>query len=358
MQEVKTVYWVEAHTGWGKHDGEEGHTFSTQHWLRMTPPAEAWRTDFDGSWSHDVTDEHGHLHTASTWKMCHFHPHSRPYDPEDLLRQVFFPLPVHNPSSEVSSTTKRPRTEWQNEQVEIKGQSLVRWYRDYVQDNFHVTQTIWTESETHRIVRKERRETDLLTGKPASIVICDRYTYNAELPAGTFEMPSDKPLVTPDYQNIMPEVWDALSASEQQAVQETINRSDAGWRSADFAAFASAWEFDFVSLVPHVAEWQERVQQQTGLWSRWTSVVKAANTQNFVPITVTTHTFRWGPEKRKVLRVKVKLDVAWKVGATGWDGGAEFYLRRKGHGYRIVHWECPWEEIRDALTADRENASA
>lgn len=340
MAEIETAAWVETRTRWDRHDGEEI-AMSTPHWLRMNPPAEAWHIDFEDSWSHDVADERGRYHTASTWDKCHFYPHNRPYAPDHLLTKVFFP-----PAPEASSPTQCSRLEWQHEQVEQEGKSLLRWYCDYVQDNFHVTQSIWAEPESRRIVRKERHETDLQTGEPAAIIVCDQYLYNGEPPAGTFEMPAGKPIVTPDYGNTMPEVWDTFSTKEQAAIQEIINRSDAGWRNADFSPFASVWEFDFVSLVPREAEWRERVQQQAGLWNRWISVVESANTQRFIPVTIAVTTFRWGPERYKVLRVKVKLKVAQEEGASEWEGHAEFYLRRKGRGYRIVHWECPWEEIK------------
>ncbi|HLK58295.1 MAG TPA: hypothetical protein VKU00_17140 [Chthonomonadaceae bacterium] len=343
MQSIETASWVETQTRWEKTFGE--HTLSSQHWLRTNPPTEASYIDFGDSWSHDVTDERGHLHTASTWKICQFFPHQRPYDALSLQRRVLFAPPQRDGSS------LRPDRNWRHDQVEHEGRAVNQWFREYVQDNFRVTETLWTELQTHRILRKECRQTDPRTGRLIAVDVCDRYVYNEKPPSGIFEMPPGKRLVT--HKDTMPEVWETLPARDQQAIQATINRSDKAWCSSDSLAFASVWEFDFVRLASRQAEWQQRVEEQKGLWSHWTSVVQTARTQQFVPVTVARHTFKWGPEKRKVLRVHVKVHVASNRGAKEWTGDAEFYLRRKGRGYRIVHWECPWEEIRDAVRAER-----
>lgn len=145
----------------------------------------------------------------------------------------------------------------------------------------------------------------------------------------------------------MPEVWDTLSPQQRQALQETIARSDAGWKNADFLTFASAWKFDYADLIPRKEEWEARVQQQTGLWSRWDSEVESVRTRSPIMVPIDTHSFRGVTQKRRVLRVRVKLSVVWEEG-TLWTGRAFFSLLRRGRGVRIVYWECPWEEIKAA----------
>jgi hypothetical protein len=344
MQDIKTAHWVETHTLWERDDGEED-TFPIREWIRLDPPARAWQNDHDGSWSYDVVDERGRLHTVSTWKHCSLDPDYRPPDPKVLLQDVLFSPPVADDS--VDPFPSQRRVEWQHEQVEMDGVSLVKWYREYTHGNFGVVESVWTEPQTHRIVRKESRETNLLTGKPAILEVCDRYTYNEEPPEGTFEMPADKPIITHEDKDLMPEVWDTLSATEQQAIQKTIDRSDAGWQNADFQAFASVWDFDFQSHLPRQLEWQSRVRQQAGLWNRWNSEVESAITMDCIPVRIarTSFTFAMRP-KRKVLWVKVKLNVAWSEEESAWEDTAEFYIRRKGRGYRIVHWDFRGEQIK------------
>jgi hypothetical protein len=92
----------------------------------------------------------------------------------------------------------------------------------------------------------------------------------------------------------------------------------------------------------------KRVKQQAEIWGIWHSEVESANTQNFVPILTDTHSCTFTLSKRKMLRVKVKLQVAWNSGESAWEGKADFYLRREKGRYRIVHWECPWKEIKAA----------
>ena len=255
---------------------------------------------------------------------------------------------------EQNKSSTRPDLIWRHNKVEHEGHAANQWFREYIHDNFRVTETVWTELQTPRIVRKECRQTDPQTGRLIAVEVCDRYVYNEDPPAGIFEMPAGKRLVTYN-KDLMPEVWDTLPARDRKAVQTAINRSDEAWRNADALTFASVWEFGFVSLVPREGEWQQRVEEQKGLWSRWDSVVETANTQRIIFVTVARYTYKWAPERRKVLHVRVRLNVAGNQRANEWTGCAEFYLRRKGRGYRIVHWDCPLEEIRDALGAERVN---
>lgn len=343
---IKTAQWYVTKVRWSEPDYEEC-ALSTQEWIRLQPPVYAWRVIFDdNSWSHDVMDERGHMHTASSMDVCFHRPHLSPYTGVDLLRKVLF-WPTENRESAGSSSLQRQRPEsvWQREPVEVEGESLVRWHQETIEDNFHVSHAIWTDAMTARITRQERTETNLLTGKPACFIVYDRYVYNQEAPTGTFEMPPDKPIVNPNFKETMPEVWDTLSAKQKQTIQETIARSDLGWLNADFAVFSSVWDFDTVKLLPSEAEWKARIQQQANLWHTWISKIEIGNIQAYVPLTTATNTCTLIQVKYKILAVTATLQVTQGDGERTWYGLSEFFLRRTRHGYRIVHWDCPWKEI-------------
>jgi len=340
VENVETAAWTETSTRWEQPARE--YTLTWQHWLRTNPPAESRHIDFGSSWSHDITDERGHTHSASTWKMCHHHPHRSPYTSESLSSRVLFPTSPETPAHQ------RPELNWRREAVDYDGQSLLHWFREYVQGNFRVSENIWTELRTRRIVRKECRQTNLITGKLAEVEVCDRYVYDEELPPGVFEAPAGKPFVTPDTSDIMPEVWDTLPEEDRRNIQEVISLSDDAWLRSDAAAFAGAWEFRAVREVPREAEWRRRMLRHKEIWSRWSSEAIAATSQEFIPISIGRHTFKMARVKGKVLRVTVKLTANRHHPGTEWVGSSEFYVQRRAAGYRIVHWECPWAEILNA----------
>lgn len=341
---IRTAHWTETRTRWDDKDGEDICAVM-QEWIRVSPPAHAWRNDRSDGWSHDVIDARGHFHTASTWKTCSLRPHSSPFLTTEVLKKVLF-LP-----DEVDNNAQPPgdkRKEWKRETVQQGRHTLIHWQHETIQGNFHVTEAVWTERDTPRIVRQERRETNLLNQKPASLTVCDRYIYNAEPPTGTFHMPPDKPVETRTYKDTMPEVWETFTQQEQRAIKTLLARSDAAWQNGDFGVFASHWQFQFTTDLPDETTWKARVEQQAGIWSHWHSEVESANTQDFVPVRIDTHSCTFRLSKRKVLRAKVKLQVTWDGAERPWEGKAEFYLRREGRRYHIVHWECPWEEIKAA----------
>ena len=337
--------------GTEEHD-PPSHGFSRREYIRFDPPAHANYQDFTNSWSHNVRNERGSFHTASSWDVCSLYPHQWPFTAAGLLKDVLFAPPASEEN--VSGSLPASHDRWQSASVEVDGRALIRWHQETVEGNFRVARSVWTEAATHRIMRREQREINLLTGEDARFTVHDRYIYDAPPPDGAFEMPPDKPIVTIDTRGIMPEVWDTLSPAQRQSLQRTINLSDAGWRKADFAAFGAGWAFGAAGHLPPESEWQERVQKQAGMWREWNSEITSVNTQPFVPVTVATNSYRWqkmkdgAQVKNEFLRVKVKLRVTWGEDGGAWEGAADFFLRRKGRGYKIAHWECPWAEIESA----------
>lgn len=200
VRTIKTAQWTETRTRWDDKNGEEIST-GEQEWIRVSPPAHARRHDYTDSWSHDVSDKRGHFHTASSWKTYTLDSHSTPFLITDVLNKVVFVLSEEDMAAQTSGNE---REAWKQTTVQQDSRALVCWQRETIQHNFHVTESVWTEADTPRIVRKERRENNLLTRKPASLTICDAYVYNVEPPAGTFEMPPDKSLETRTYKDTIP----------------------------------------------------------------------------------------------------------------------------------------------------------
>ena len=353
MQTVQTASWIETHTlaEAGDMDVDE-EAIPMQFWLRIDPPALAWRDDYGEAWSHRVIDGARHLYTASTWKTCDLDVKKAPITVEELLNHVLFP--GASAENDIQADNRANRMVWHHEEVEREGRMLVQWSAEGAQDSYHVMERIWTESDTHRIVGRERREIDPVTNETVSLTTSTNYRYNEPLPEGAFEMPSDKPIIQRKDRDIMPEVWDTLSEKQRQAVQAILHRSEAAWQEGDFNAFSAVWNFHIAKHLPLASEWQERLQQQAMPVRRWQSQVVSANKQEFIPVMVAVSSFRWGPERHKVLRVKSKLSVSWGE-SEAWTGTTEYYVRRRGRGYRIVHWECPWEEIKEAQQAGRQS---
>lgn len=345
---IRTAQWRESSTRWGE-PGDEEHSRQMQNWIRFYSPSHAWHSGEGEDWSHDVMDERSHMHTASSWDMCSLHPHPRPMIANNLLRKVVFWRPETEERG-AGSVLQWSRDTWQQEIVEMDGQPLVRWHQETIEANFRVAQSIWTEAATRRIVRQERRETNVLTGRDACFVVNDQYVYNVEPPVRTFEMPIGKPIITDDDDISARDMWKTLTAKQRQRIRDTLNQSDTGWSSADFAAFAGAWEFGMTSHLPSEAEWRERVQRQEGQWRAWNSEIESADTQTYLPVNVTTDTVTLMTVKDEILCVEAKLRVTWDDTENLWEGESVFFLWRKGRGYKIVHWECPWAEIQAART--------
>lgn len=365
-QAIKTARWIETSHHYGKYP----HSSISNYWVRLDPPVMAWINQFlpgphanKTEWSHSIQDQRGDWHTVSTWDHCDLLTDTR-HSPtsESIVKRILAPPMTQSEEAANPSRRFQAGEKWRSELVEQNGQMLLRMERAFVRGNFRIEQRLLADPETRRLIHHERRQVDIATGQPTLYDISDQYTYNPDVPAGVFEMPPDKPIRIRDMrslaQDVAPEVWDSLSAQQQQALQATIDRSDAAWQKGDFQEFASVWKFDFVKKAPPKADWQARVENQVGLWRRWESQVLSAKVQRYIPVSIASNAFSWGNEKPKVLAVEVKLNVTWTEDGDTWEGNAEFFLRRIGRGFRIVHWECPWEEIKAVHQGEREPTQA
>jgi hypothetical protein len=157
-------------------------------WLRANPPTLAWRTEDGGYWSLDVIDGRGRWHTDSNRVNCLLYPAS-PLTAEALARRVVAPEPPSGPVFEESldSLAVRPVFLWTGLR------RALRYDWDVIRGNFRVRYTVWVERKTRRLIRKEKREFNLLTGREFSLEVHDRYLYNRKPPPDAFEMPPGRP---------------------------------------------------------------------------------------------------------------------------------------------------------------------
>jgi hypothetical protein len=336
MDELTSAEWVETHTQYP----DPEHTHLMRYWVRFDPPAEAWRGAFD---THDIVDERGHLHTAASWEDCVLYPSPNRPTREGLLRKVVMEhLPVDEGAGELSQGVGT----WRCERVELDGRPAVRYAAEYAKESFRVAHAVWFDPETRRVLRREREETDPLTGQVVLREVCHQYRYNHEAPAGTFDLPpSGKSLVRHERGDLWPDVTKTLPESEREQIEEAIRSSGTGWATDDFADFGRCWRFESgPGLLPSEADWEARVEQQRGRWDRWESRIVEIRRMDRLVVATASHSFR-SVERPGVLRVKVALRVGWG-GAGVWEGDAAFQVIQEPEGYRILHWECPFEEIR------------
>lgn len=252
---------------------------------------------------------------------------------------------------------------WQQQAVEREGRPVIQWYRKTMEQDYYVEEMVWTEPDTSRIVSKERKGIDPVTGQTIFLDTSENYRYNEGLPEGFFDAPPEMQVVQQDYAELEAGVWDRLSAKERVGIQTIIHRSEDAWQNANFAAFTAVWNFHVVDYLPLDTEWKQRLEAQAESGSHWHSEVEIAHRQDYIPITVTIRgpsksgegIFMWGLERRKVLHVKARLSVFWGE-KMEWEGTTVYYVGRRGRGCRIVHWECPWEKIKEAQQAAKQSS--
>jgi len=185
------------------------------------------------------------------------------------------------------------------------------------------------------------------------VEVCDGYRYNEEPPEGTFDLPAGKRLVTPDPVPASPDITGTLPAEERAELVRLISASEAGWEAGDFRAFAKAWKFKDARSkrpLPSREEWRERVEAQKGRRADWASRIVSVEQADYFPVTTGPNACT-GVRMPGVLQVRTSLHVRGAAGGPEWEGEARFFVQRGKTGFRIVHWEAPVEEIREATRA-------
>ena len=237
---IQYVQWVE--TDESKHHAHLPPLCTTTRvWLRIDPPARAWRnelTDGGSSWSLDVIDERGQFHTASSWKVCSLNPAIRPpITSEGLLRETLAP----EVQDSGTNHSRDPQYRWVVSEVEFDGKQVHRYDREVIRGNFLLKYATWADSGTHRLLRKERKEVNLSSGRQIQFTVCDRYVYNKRPPAHTFAMPKGKRIVKQDASDSTRTEWIDISNEDKREILAVLNGLDQGWRETNFRRFSSVW---------------------------------------------------------------------------------------------------------------------
>jgi len=94
-----------------------------QWWLRLDPPALAWKSRAD----HHVMDERGHLIASEGRDTCLLFPHRSAWGAAELLGEVVL---GSLPGAEQPSTAGVPVPDWSVEQVKLDGRDLLRCRRE------------------------------------------------------------------------------------------------------------------------------------------------------------------------------------------------------------------------------------
>jgi hypothetical protein len=352
---IEYVQWVE--TDESRHHAHlPSLRTTTSVWLRINPPARAWRsklTDGPPNWTLDVIDKRGQFHTASTWKDCSLFPDIRPeINSNVLLRQVLAPYVQISETSDSAD----PRHSWIVSKVEFDGKKSHRYDREVIRGNYLVKYVIYADPKTRRLIRKERKEVDLTNRRQVQFTVYDRYVYNKRPPASTFEMPKGKRIVRNHSKDKSTPTWISMSEKDKRNILVTLKRLDQGWRDCNFRKFSSAWKFGTVPKTMSSSEWKRLLQENRNNWSEWTQKLRSVRTLDFVPRRIGRSTFTWSSKRRKTLEIQTELGVTHAATGRSWRGRTELFLQffrtnrpaLRKYSLRVVHWELPPLEILNA----------
>jgi hypothetical protein len=352
---IEYVQWIE--TDESKHHAHLPPLCTTTRvWLRINPPARAWRNEVtdSGSWSLDIIDERGQFHTASSWKVCSLYPAIRPaINSEALMREALAP------EVQMSETNRPadPRQRWVVSEGNLKGKKIRRYDRQIIRSNFLLIYVTWADPETRWLIRKEKKEIDLASGRQVQFTVYDRYVYNRRPPARTFKMPKGKRIVKREIPDQSSAEWSSMPEKDKRKILAVIDRLDQGWRDSNFRRFASAWKFDSVPKTPSANEWKRLLQDNRQVWSEWNQKVRSVRTTDVVVRRIGSSTYTWGPKRRKTLEIEMELHATHATTGKSWRGRAELFIQLRSlkrgllstRGYRVVHWDLPLQEIRAAV---------
>src|SRR5262249_21720415 len=140
MGEIKTAQWVETLIS----EEEPRFTSTLRHWIRIDPPAHAWKSELG---SHDVIDERGHLHTADTWDHCSLSPPVAPWTRESRLRMV---SPTLRPAEREAHAAPSDQLldPWHTERTQVGDRPAILYRCRYASGSFQVTALYWLDPET------------------------------------------------------------------------------------------------------------------------------------------------------------------------------------------------------------------
>jgi hypothetical protein len=250
-----------------------------------------------------------------------------------------------------------PRQRWIVSEGVLNGSKIRRYDRRIIRSNFLLIYVTWADPETRRLIRKERKEIDLVSGRQVQFTVYDRYVYNKRPPARTFKMPKGKRIVRREIGGQSSAQWSSMPEKDKRKILAVIDRLDQGWRDSNFRRFASAWKFDYVPKTPSANEWKRLLQENRQVWSEWNQKVRSVRTTDIVARRIGSSTYTWGPKRRKTLEIEVELNATHASTGKSWRGRAELFIQLHSlkRGFlstrrcRVVHWDLPLQEIRAAV---------
>lgn len=346
MDDIQTAQWVESREMFWPHKI----TFTTEYWIRLHPLARAWRNDHgDGASTHDVTDERGHFHTASSWDNCVHSTMAAPLTQADLIREVAVPVRTWvrsdmTTADEVSDLAPG----WSYDRLAISGSELLRFDDRYVSGNFEITRSLWVDRETGRFVRNQRTEKDLVSGREVALVRSDNYRFNEEPPVGIFEMPAGKPIESRDPQRAFRDEWSSMDPSERDAIVGLINRSNQALINGDWDQASSIWSFEAGDYAPGERQWRTWMETYFRSWSVCKAEITSAFRNSGLSVQIGAHTYSGTNARRDVWFIRAHLRIVWAEDGDTWEGDTRYFLVPSDQGLRIAHWELPLEEIKAA----------
>jgi len=341
--DIHTVTWTETQA-MGSLDGSGRlrPSVTSEMWVRLDPPAISRRND--GGFR-SLIDRRGQLI---------FEPRRASY----TLRRGIAPVVNRQFVFNLISLSGLPPgvsapKGWTSRREELDGQAVIRFDRDYhgvrtpprfdPKDAVRITETMWTDAKTFRLVRAERKQYYPGSDKAQFVSTAVGYRYNEEPPAGTWDWDVPKGQFA-EVEDDTPtrEVWRALPAADRKKLQVLIDRSDRGWVTGDMSLFASSWDFGgldkFSKVKQNAAErrrqWQIRVTNSHIYkgYGGWKSRIEAGRTVRALP-----GLGSLPPGTPDLLVLHTATQIRWKDGAKR-DALGEYYLARKGDDYRIVRW--------------------
>src|SRR5262249_13549328 len=162
------------------------------------------------------------------------------YGPFESLTQ-YLPA-LSRPADEGLCLWLRPGGSHTLARVPWQGQTALKISAEYPVANFRSRLEIWIDPDTRLSLHQERRDFDARTGRLICQEVSSGYRYDCPPPEGIFALPRPgQTLKRAQAGRIARDVTLSLSAAERRAIDETIRRSEAGWRAGDFEAFASTW---------------------------------------------------------------------------------------------------------------------
>lgn len=185
--------------------GEPASKARTTYWLRMDPPTLVWRTEDGAGWSHDVVDERGYLHTDSHRDSYLLYRALHTVTAEDLIHKVVAPEVPAGPVFEETIDTLAVRP------IFLNLRRVMRYDWEVIRNNFRIRYQVWAEPKSRRLIRKEKREFNLLSGLEFSHELHERYSYNKKPPQGTFDILPGRSIEEVHGDGRNADLWDAFA---------------------------------------------------------------------------------------------------------------------------------------------------